>query len=71
MMTFTLGRCSLCWTHSELALFITVFQQAMPFTLQSVAELREISYKDGEMNCGEPHSHALNPCQDFVSYTQR
>lgn len=49
----------------------SVFQQAMPFTLQSVAELREISYKDEEMNCGEPHRHALNPCQDFVSYTHR
>ncbi|OBS78010.1 hypothetical protein A6R68_19603 [Neotoma lepida] len=45
--------------------------QAMPFTLQSVAELREISFKDGEKNCGEPQSHASNPSQDFVARFQR
>ncbi|XP_012977355.1 rho guanine nucleotide exchange factor 38 [Mesocricetus auratus] len=45
--------------------------EAMPFTLQSVAELREISYRDGEENCGEPQSHASNPCQDFVARSQK
>ncbi|XP_003515083.3 rho guanine nucleotide exchange factor 38 isoform X1, partial [Cricetulus griseus] len=43
----------------------------MPFTLQSVAELHEISHKDGEKNFGEPQSHASNPCQDFVARSQR
>ncbi|KAH0500780.1 Rho guanine nucleotide exchange factor 38 [Microtus ochrogaster] len=46
-------------------------EQAMPFPPQSVAELREISYKDGETNCGEPQNHAFNPCQDFVARSQR
>ncbi|XP_075837415.1 rho guanine nucleotide exchange factor 38 isoform X2 [Microtus pennsylvanicus] len=45
--------------------------EAMPFPPQSVAELREISYKDGETNCGEPQNHAFNPCQDFVARSQR
>nr|XP_048312708.1 rho guanine nucleotide exchange factor 38 [Myodes glareolus] len=45
--------------------------EAMPFPLQSVAELREISYKDGETNSGEPQNHASNPCQDFVARSQR
>ncbi|XP_050021629.1 rho guanine nucleotide exchange factor 38 isoform X2 [Alexandromys fortis] len=45
--------------------------EAMPFPPQSVAELREISYKDGETNCGEPQNHASNPCQDFVARSQR
>lgn len=61
-LRFCVKNISSCLQHIE---------QAMPFTLQSVAELREISYKDGEMNCGEPHSHALNPCQDFVARSQR
>ncbi|XP_028616346.1 rho guanine nucleotide exchange factor 38 [Grammomys surdaster] len=46
-------------------------EEAMPFTLQSVAELREISYKDGEKNCTEPQSQASNPCQDFAARSQR
>ncbi|XP_052034454.1 rho guanine nucleotide exchange factor 38 [Apodemus sylvaticus] len=46
-------------------------EEAMPFTLQSVAELREISYKDGEKNCVEPQSQASNPCQDFAARSQR
>ncbi|XP_057649972.1 rho guanine nucleotide exchange factor 38 [Chionomys nivalis] len=46
-------------------------EQAMPFPLQSVAELREISYKDREMNCREPQNHDSNPCQDFVARSQR
>ncbi|XP_027251543.1 rho guanine nucleotide exchange factor 38 isoform X4 [Cricetulus griseus] len=45
--------------------------EVMPFTLQSVAELHEISHKDGEKNFGEPQSHASNPCQDFVARSQR
>ncbi|XP_041511073.1 rho guanine nucleotide exchange factor 38 isoform X2 [Microtus oregoni] len=45
--------------------------EAMAFPPQSVAELREISYKDGETNCGEPQNHAFNPCQDFVARSQR
>lgn len=45
--------------------------EAMPFPLQSVAELREIAYKDGETNCMEPQNHASNPCQDFVARFQR
>ncbi|GAB1288135.1 Rho guanine nucleotide exchange factor 38 [Apodemus speciosus] len=46
-------------------------EEAMPFTLQSVAEFREISYKDGEKNCVEPQSQASNPCQDFAARSQR
>ncbi|XP_021505717.1 rho guanine nucleotide exchange factor 38 [Meriones unguiculatus] len=46
-------------------------EEAMPFALQSVAELREISCEDGEKNCGESQSHASNPCQDFVARSQR
>lgn len=46
-------------------------EEAVPFTLQSVAALREISYKDGEKNCTEPQSQASNPCHDFAARSQR
>lgn len=46
-------------------------EEAVPFTLHSVAALCEISYKDGEKNCMEPQSQASNPCHDFAARSQR
>ncbi|ERE90308.1 dynamin-binding protein, partial [Cricetulus griseus] len=75
MKHFTVNQKISCigWTGEEINLksinFVLVSSSGeilvMPFTLQSVAELHEISHKDGEKNFGEPQSHASNPCQDF------
>ncbi|KAL1772225.1 rho guanine nucleotide exchange factor 38 [Sigmodon hispidus] len=60
-LRFCMKNISSCLQHIE----------AMPFTLQCVAELHEISYKDGERNFGESQSPAANPCQDFVARSQK
>uniref|UniRef100_A0A8C6RG74 Rho guanine nucleotide exchange factor 38 n=1 Tax=Nannospalax galili TaxID=1026970 RepID=A0A8C6RG74_NANGA len=46
-------------------------QDAMPFALQSVTGLHEISYKDEEKNYIGTPSNASNPCQDFVAHLQK
>ncbi|KAM4810765.1 rho guanine nucleotide exchange factor 38 [Urocitellus parryii] len=48
-------------------------QDAMPIALQSVRELREISYNKDEEEVGysETLSNAPNPCHDFASHLQR
>lgn len=46
-------------------------EEATPFTLQSGAELREISYQDGEKNGTEPQDQASKPYQDFAARSQR
>ncbi|XP_008265755.2 rho guanine nucleotide exchange factor 38 [Oryctolagus cuniculus] len=48
-------------------------QDAMPFALQSVTELQEISYNKDEKEKGnsDSSSNASNPCHDFATHLQR
>lgn len=46
-------------------------EEATPFTLQSGAELREISSQDGEKNGTEPQDQVSKPYQDFAARSQR
>uniref|UniRef100_A0A8B7WJY4 Rho guanine nucleotide exchange factor 38-like n=1 Tax=Castor canadensis TaxID=51338 RepID=A0A8B7WJY4_CASCN len=48
-------------------------QDALPFTLQSISELQEISYnkEEEERSSSEIRSNAPNPCQDFAGHLQR
>ncbi|XP_048189630.1 rho guanine nucleotide exchange factor 38 [Perognathus longimembris pacificus] len=49
-------------------------QDAVPFALQSVTQLQEISYnkdEEEERNSSETPKNALNPCQDFAALLHR